>query len=197
MSTPMSRRSRLAGTAAAGLVGAVADHTSRALGPRAVPRGDGPRSSTNAYLAGNSAPLPAEVSALRLPVVGEVPEALRGGTLLRIGPNPLLVDETVGLPLVQRRRHGPPLHVRQRRWRSVSITAAGGAPTTPPRCLARIGADPRRADMIGQPGEHQTLDPATCDGPCMPSQGSQATTPLIPHRNVLVDRAAPRILTTC
>jgi carotenoid cleavage dioxygenase len=52
-----------------------------------------PRQSPNPYLAANFAPLPAEVTALRLAVEGELPEALRGGTLLRIGPNPLLVED--------------------------------------------------------------------------------------------------------
>ncbi len=52
-----------------------------------------PRQSPNPYLTANFAPLPAEVTALRLPVEGEVPEAVRGGTLLRIGPNPVLVED--------------------------------------------------------------------------------------------------------
>ena len=50
------------------------------------------RTSTNPYLAGNFAPLPAEVTAFDLPVVhGGVPEALTG-RYVRNGPNPLAPD---------------------------------------------------------------------------------------------------------
>jgi carotenoid cleavage dioxygenase-like enzyme len=96
VTAPMSRRSLFAGVAAAGLAatdlarGTAAD---RYRPDRGRSGSDSPRQSPNPYLTANFAPLPAEVTALRLPVDGEVPEAVRGGTLLRIGPNPVLVED--------------------------------------------------------------------------------------------------------
>jgi carotenoid cleavage dioxygenase-like enzyme len=96
-SVSITRRSLFAGVAAAGL--AATDLASRsAADPDRPDRGRQggvtPRQSPNPYLTANFAPLPAEVTALRLPVDGDVPEALRGGTLLRIGPNPVLVEDS-------------------------------------------------------------------------------------------------------
>jgi carotenoid cleavage dioxygenase-like enzyme len=92
----LSRRSMLAGVAATGLVGSglsagAATDRSRSVGPGG--RCATSRPSSNPYLGANFAPFPAEVTALRLPVDGGLPDALRGGTLLRIGPNPLLVED--------------------------------------------------------------------------------------------------------
>ena len=96
MTAPFTRRSLFAGVAAAGL--AASDVAGGRAGDRYRPDSGGGRTLTarqspNPYLAANFAPLPAEVTALRFPVDGEVPEVLRGGTLLRIGPNPLLVED--------------------------------------------------------------------------------------------------------
>jgi carotenoid cleavage dioxygenase-like enzyme len=95
-SAAISRRRLFAGVAAAGLAATdLARETAAAqYRPDRGRRGSvALRESPNPYLTANFAPLPAEVTALRVAVEGEVPEALRGGTLLRIGPNPVLVED--------------------------------------------------------------------------------------------------------
>ena len=49
------------------------------------------RPSPNPYLAGNYAPVDAEISKRLLPIEGSIPSELRG-TLLRNGPNPIAPD---------------------------------------------------------------------------------------------------------
>jgi carotenoid cleavage oxygenase len=96
--TGFSRRAFLiTGAASAGLVAcrsSVPDTNASAADPGAsqATAGAARRTSNNPYMAGNFAPVPWETTAFDLPVDGSLPADL-GGTLVRIGPNPIVVDD--------------------------------------------------------------------------------------------------------
>jgi carotenoid cleavage dioxygenase-like enzyme len=90
-SSPQFTRRGALGIIGAAVAGALLPRRRRAssLGrsaPTTVP-------PANPYLVGNFAPIDHEYTATRLSVTGTIPDALKGGTLLRIGPNPVVVAD--------------------------------------------------------------------------------------------------------
>ncbi|MFM7617548.1 MAG: carotenoid oxygenase family protein [Actinomycetes bacterium] len=95
---------------------------------------------TNMYLTGNYAPVTDEVTALDLPVIGELPAELNG-RYLRNGPNPIRpVDPAIhhwfigdGMVHGIRLREGRAEWYRNRYVGSASVSAARGEPDIPGR----------------------------------------------------------------
>lgn len=92
----------------------------------------------NPYLVGNFAPVDEEVTAFELPVTGSIPDDLVG-RLLRIGPNPVVVDDPAsyhwftGTGMVHgvRLQDGRADWYRNRYVRSDRVVEAKGGPETP------------------------------------------------------------------
>jgi|GEM_PF-4077956 len=116
--------------------------------------------SQNPYLSGNFAPVEDELSAVDLPVTGELPPGLCG-RLLRIGPNPVSPDPKshhwfLGTGMVHglRLRDGRAEWYRSRYVRDDRVVAARGWPPVPgPRGKLQMGEGVVNTNVISHAGK--------------------------------------------
>jgi carotenoid cleavage dioxygenase len=113
----------------------------------------------NPYLSGNFAPVSGELTALDLPVAGEIPRELEG-LLVRIGPNPIAPDPRThhwflgnGMVHGVRLRGGRAEWYRRRFVRDDDVVRAYGWPEVPgPRPEWQLGGGVANTHVIGHAG---------------------------------------------
>ena len=116
--------------------------------------------SSNPYLSGNFAPLDGEITALDLPVTGEIPAQL-SGRLLRIGPNPIAADPDNyhwftgnGMAHGLRLGEGKAQWYRSRFVRDdVVVEANGWDPVAGPAAEFQVGGGVANTNIIGLAGK--------------------------------------------